>query len=91
MLYFFRIIQQIENYEGVESTVKKSIRNILIGITVIIAVGMALSLSACNNNENNAEIKSLYAQGLDVVQLMSEITQTEECVDIFTTSNESKP
>ena len=42
---------------------------------------MTLNLSACGTNEGNAEAKSLYAQGLEIVQLMSELTQSTEYVD----------
>lgn len=69
---------------------KKSIRNILIGLAIVIALIMVLSLSACGNSEINKESKSLYAQGLEVVQLMSEMTQTEEYVDIHTGNSEIK-
>ena len=72
---------------------KKSIRNILTGLVVIVAFIMILSFSACSNNSNdkeNAETKSLYAQGLEVVQLMSEMTQTEKYVDIHTGNSEIK-
>jgi hypothetical protein len=42
----------------------------------------------CSNNENSesnskTETKSLYAQGLEVIQMMSEMTRTEEYVDIL--------
>jgi len=69
---------------------KKSIRNILIGLAVIIAVIMVLSFSACSKQEDNAETKSLYAHGLEIVQLMSEMTRTEEYVDIHTGDSEIK-
>ncbi len=63
---------------------KKAIRNILIGLLIVIALIMVLSLSACSNSKDNADTKSLYAQGLEVVQLMSEMTRTEEYVNIYT-------
>ena len=69
---------------------KKSTGNMLIGLAIIVALIMVLSLSACSNNESNAETKSLYAQGLEVVHLMSEMTQTEEYVDIYTGDSEIK-
>lgn len=69
---------------------KKSIRNIIIGLLIVIALIMVLSLSACSSNKGNAETKSLYAQGLDVVQIMSEMTQTEEYVDLHTGNSEIK-
>ena len=53
-------------------------------------VVMVLSLSACIDNESNAETKSLYAQGLEIVQIMSEMTQTEEYVAIHTGDSEIK-
>ena len=69
---------------------KKSIRNILIGLAIIITLVMVLSLTACFSNESDAETKSLYVQGLEVVQLMSEITHNEEYVGIHTGSSELK-
>jgi len=63
---------------------KKSIRNILICAVIILALAMALSFSACGSNKDHAETKSLYAQGLEVVQLMAEMTNTEAYIDIHT-------
>ncbi len=67
---------------------KKAIRNNLIGLQIVIALIMVLSLSACSNSKDNADTKSLYAQGLEVVQLMSEMTRTEEYVNIYTGDSE---
>lgn len=63
---------------------KKSISNILICAVIILALAMALSFSACGSNKDHAETKSLYAQGLEVVQLMAEMTNTEAYIDIHT-------
>lgn len=46
------------------------------GITTTALLSI-LVLSACGNNKINTETKSLYAQGLEVVQLMTEITKSE--------------
>lgn len=46
--------------------------------------------SACGNNQGPSETKSLYTQGLDIIQLMSEMTQSEDYVDIYTGSSEIK-
>lgn len=62
---------------------KKPIK-IITGMMVLI---LMFSLSACGNNEGNTETKSLYAQGLEIIQLMSEMTQSEECLNIFYTGN----
>lgn len=43
---------------------------------------LVLSLSACGNNKSNAE--TLYTQGLEVIQLMSEMIQSEEYIDLYT-------
>lgn len=66
-----------------DSTMKKSIRNVLIGLII------ALSLSACGD-KGNAEGKSLYEQGLEIVQLLSEMTQTEGYADVYTGNSEVK-
>lgn len=60
------------------------------GLAIVLALAVILSLSACGNNVGNAETRSLYAQGLEVVRLMSEMIQTEECVDVLTESNDIK-
>ena len=49
---------------------------------------VVLGMFGCDNNENSesnskTETKSLYAQGLEVIQMMSEMTRTEEYVDIL--------
>ena len=62
---------------------KKSIRNVLIGLIIV------LSLSACSD-KGNAERKSLYEQVLEIVQLLSEMTQTEGYADVYTGNSEVK-
>ncbi len=42
-----------------------------------------LSLSACGNDGGGTKTKSLYEQGLEVVSLMSEMTRSEEYIDLF--------
>lgn len=69
---------------------KKLLTNNLMSLTIAVALAMVLSLSACGTNEDNSEAKSLYAQGLEIVQLMSELTQSTEYVDFFNGSNEIK-
>lgn len=69
---------------------KKIIKNIIVSFAIGIAAVMVLSLSACSKNESKPEQKSLYAQGLEVVQLMAEMTQTEEYVDLHTGNSEIK-
>lgn len=69
---------------------KNAIRKILIGLAVIVVLVMALSFSACSDNRDSAETKSLYAQGLEVVRLMSEMTRMEEYVGLHTGNEEIK-
>ncbi len=57
---------------------KKSIRNTFIGLLIVIALIMVPGLSACSESKDNADTKSFYAQGLEVIQLMSEMARTEE-------------
>ena len=64
-------MEQRTTINNAEAPMKKSIRNIIIGLLIIIALIMVLSLSACSNNKNDIEPKSLYAQGLEIVQIMS--------------------
>jgi hypothetical protein len=49
---------------------------------------VVLGMFGCSNNESGesnskTETKSLYTQGLEVIQMMSEMTRTEEYVDIL--------
>ena len=69
---------------------RKSIRTLLTGLVIIVALAMILSLSACSSNQNHTETKSLYAQGLDVVGLMSEMAGTNGYADIYTGNSEIK-
>lgn len=69
---------------------KRKHKNILTVLVATVSVALILILSACGNKDSTAEAKSLYARGLEVVQLMSEMTQTEEYVDIHTGSSEIK-
>ena len=73
----------MQMYERTEDPMKKSIRNVLIGLIIV------LSLSACSD-KGNAERKSLYEQGLEIVQLLSEMTQTEGYADVYTGNSEVK-
>ncbi len=56
------------------------------GITVS-ALLSVLVLSACGNNKSNTETKSLYTQGLEVIQLMTEIIQNEEYINLTATDS----
>lgn len=64
------------------------------GVSRVLSVAMVfvlvLSLSACKNNESSEETKSLYAQGLEVIQLMLEMTQSEEYAELYGGSSEIK-
>lgn len=68
---------------------KKLIKSTLSGLVIVVALIMIFSLSACGK-KNDTETKSLYAQGLEIVQLMSEMTQIEEYVELYSGSNEIK-
>lgn len=64
-----------------ENTIKKD----LSAFAVVVLSALVLSLSACGKNESHTEAKSLYEQGLEIVQLMTEMTQY---ADVYTTSSE---
>ncbi len=63
---------------------KKIIKKVLSVFAVIVFPALVLSLSACGKHESNTETKSLYAQGLEIVQLMTEMTQY---ADVFYTGS----
>lgn len=65
--------------------VKNAIKKGLSAFAVVVLFTSVLSLSACGNSERNTETKSLYAQGLEIVRLMTEMTQYE---DVYITSSE---
>lgn len=52
-------------------------------VSVVALLLLVLSLTACGNHESNAETKSLYARGLEIVQLMSEMTRSEEYMALY--------
>ena len=58
-------------------------------VTLVLAL-VIMVLSACGGKESNADVNSLYAQGLEIVQLMSEMTHTEGYVDIHTGDSKVK-
>ena len=64
---------------------KKSSKTVLNRLIVIVIGALTLSIAACRNQKSSAETKSLYAQGLEIVTLMSEMTQY---ADLYTNSQE---
>lgn len=69
---------------------KKISKKVLKILSVAMTLVLVFSLSACKNNESSAETKSLYAQGLEVIQLMFEMTQSEKYLDLCGGSSEIK-
>lgn len=55
---------------------------------ILLAMVMVISFVACDNSTKKTDTKSLYEQGLEVVQLMSEMAQSEEYMNVYT-GNES--
>ena len=52
-------------------------------MTVFILISV-LSLSACGKDGSSPEATSLYSEGLEIVQLMSEMVQSEAYIDLVT-------
>lgn len=52
-------------------------------MAIVLALVSVFALSGCGS-KSNTESQSLYAQGLEVIQLMSEMTRTGEYIDIYT-------
>lgn len=69
---------------------KRSIKRVLKILSVAMVFVLVLRLSGCKNNESSVETKSLYTQGLEVIQLMFEMTQSEEYADLYGGSSEIK-
>ena len=60
-------------------------------LAVLLSVVMLLSLCACGGAPSTkADEKSLYEHGLDVIAVMSEMTQLESYVETYTGSGEIK-
>lgn len=60
-------------------------------LTLLLSVIMLLSLCACGETASTKEAeKSLYEHGLDVIAVMSEMTQLESYVETYTGSGEIK-
>ena len=55
---------------------------------VVLSVVLALNLCACSAEET--ESKSLYRHGLDVISLMSEMTESEKYVELYTGDSDIK-
>lgn len=59
-------------------------------IAVVSAAALMLGLGACNNNSSGGETKSLYSQGLELVGMMSELTKSEDYVNVYTPNEDIK-
>lgn len=62
---------------------KKPSRNLSKCLALIVILVMSFSLSACGQ-KTDAASTSLYAQGLEIVQILSEMTRNEDYVDLYT-------
>lgn len=66
----------------------KKLRKIFLAAWLVLLLPvLVLGLSGCGNNGSVAETKSLYAQGLEVVRLMSEVAGSEEYMGFYTDSD----
>ena len=63
---------------------RSTMKKILSVLAFIVLTVFVLSLAACGDSNDHSESKSLYAQGLEVVQMMSEMTRSEEYINIHT-------
>ncbi len=59
----------------------KRAKAILLAAAIILMLAMLLNLSACGSSTKNS---AFYAQGLDVIRLMSQITRSEEYIELST-------
>ena len=57
-------------------------------IAFVLVLSMILGLAACGAVQEAKNSKSLYAHGLDIVHMLSELTQSERFVGIYTANNE---
>lgn len=63
---------------------KRTIKRALMSLAGAAALMLALGLSACGDSGSSGETKSLYAQGMEIIQLMSEMTQSETYTTAYT-------
>ena len=59
-------------------------------IAFVLVLTIILSLAACGAVKEVKESKSLYAHGLDVVRMLSEMTRSESFIGIYTGNSEIK-
>ena len=59
------------------------------GMAVMLSAALAGCLWGCNGEGENAEEVSLYAQGMDVIRLMQEMSQSEEYAGFISGSRRS--
>lgn len=59
-----------------------------VAFTLVLTI--LLALSACGIASDNTDSKSLYSHGLDVVNLLSEMTRAESLIEIYTANSEIK-
>lgn len=51
---------------------------------VVVALIFAIGLSACGSSGSDSETTSLYSEGLEIVQIMSEMVQSESYINLYT-------
>ena len=59
-------------------------------IAFILVLSMLLVLAACGIASEEKETRSLYSHGLDIVDLLAEMTRTEGVIGIYTGNSEIK-
>lgn len=59
-------------------------------IVFVLVLSMLLALSACGIASEKKDSKSLYAHGLDVIDMLSEMTRSENYIGIYTANSEIK-
>ncbi len=68
-----------------QSNKRGSMVSIIAGVLTLMLI-----FSACENSKPSTKTKSLYDHGLEIIQLMLEMTRSEEYIDIYTGSGEIK-
>ena len=59
-------------------------------IAFVLVLTIILGLAACGAANEAKESKSLYAHGLEVVSMLSEMTRSENFIGIYTANSEIK-
>lgn len=69
---------------------RKTVKTVMAALSAAAVLAAAVCISACGSQKSDAGTRSLYEQGMEIVALMCEITQSEEYIEFYGGSSEIK-